>query len=135
MRTTFDAQDSHVGGGMMPQKVAASIDEYVSAFPEGTREALERVRALIHESAPDAVETISYAIPTFDLDGRHVVSFAGYEHHIGLYPVPLGAAGFDDLAPYASGKATARFRLGEPLPDDLIRRVVVHQVERIKSGR
>ena len=118
----------------MAQKAAASIDEYISAFPVETRAALERLRILIHESAPDAVETISYAIPTFDLNGRHVVSFAGYAHHIGLYPAPLGAAGFDDLAPYASGKATARFPLGEPLPEDLIRRCVRHQVERTVSG-
>jgi len=116
------------------QKAAASIDEYISAFPVQTRVVLEQFRTLIHESASDAVETISYAIPTFDLNGKHVVSFAGYPHHVGLYPAPLGAAGFDDLAPYASGKATARFPLGRPLPEELIRRCVRHQVERITSG-
>ena len=71
------------------------------------------MRALIRAAAPDATETISYAIPTFDLNGKHLVHFAGYEKHIGFYPVPSAMTAFaDELAPYKSGKGSAQFPLG-----------------------
>jgi len=114
----------------MPNRsTAESIDEYIAEFPPETQQLLEKMRALIKSSAPDATETISYAIPTFDLNGRHLVHFAGYERHIGFYPVPSAMEAFkDELAPYKSGKGSARFPLGQPLPEDLIRRIVVFRV-------
>ena len=85
---------------MADRDTAGSIDEYIAGFPPETQTVLEEVRVLIRGLAPDAVETISYAIPTFDLSGKHLVHFAGYEHHIGLYPTPSGMAEFEaDLAP------------------------------------
>jgi len=71
---------------MPGRSTATSIDAYIAGFPRETQKALEEVRALIKASAPDATERISYAIPTFDLNGRHLVHFAGYEKHIGFYP-------------------------------------------------
>jgi uncharacterized protein YdhG (YjbR/CyaY superfamily) len=62
---------------MANRSTAGSIDEYIAAFPPETRKVLEEMRALIRAAAPDATETISYAIPTFDLNGRHLVHFAG----------------------------------------------------------
>lgn len=61
----------------MARTTAASIDEYIAQFPAETQTALEEMRAIIRDLAPDAVETISYAIPTFDLGGTHLVHFAG----------------------------------------------------------
>jgi uncharacterized protein YdhG (YjbR/CyaY superfamily) len=90
---------------------------------------LQEVRALIRASAPDATETISYAIPTFDLHG-HLVHFAGYERHVGFYPTGSGVEAFkEDLKPYKSGKGSVQFPLGQPLPRDLIRRIVELRVE------
>lgn len=107
---------------------AATIDEYVTEFPPETREGLEEVRALIKTAAPEATETISYAIPTFDLNG-HLVHFAGYERHIGFYPGPSGIAAFkDELKPYKSAKGSVQFPLDRPLPMDLIRRMVEYRV-------
>jgi uncharacterized protein YdhG (YjbR/CyaY superfamily) len=116
----------------MPEgrSTAGSIEEYIAEFPPETRVALEQVRALIRGVAPDAVETISYAIPTFDLNGRHLVHFAGFAKHIGFYPIPSGMAAFaEDLAPYKQGKGSVQFPLAEPLPLDLIRRIVEFRVE------
>lgn len=113
----------------MTQRHSADIDAYIAGFPVETQAMLSRLRELIGECVPGGVETISYAIPTVDFGGRHVVHFAGYAHHVALYPAPVGAPGFEDLAPYASGKGTARFPIGEPLPEDLIRRVVRYQLE------
>jgi hypothetical protein len=89
---------------MANRSTAGSIDEYIAGSPPETQKALKVVRALIKASAPDATETISYAIPTFDLNGRHLVHFAGYEKHIGFYPVPSGIAAFaEELKPYMRG--------------------------------
>jgi uncharacterized protein YdhG (YjbR/CyaY superfamily) len=113
----------------MPRSTASTIDEYITAFPPETRAVLEELRALISASAPGATETISYAIPTFDLNGRHLVHFAGYAKHVGFYPVPSAMTAFaEELAPYRSGKGSAQFPLGEPLPADLIRRIVAFRV-------
>lgn len=114
---------------MSNRSTATSIDEYIADFPVETRGALEEVRALIHATAPDAVETISYAIPTFDLHGRHLVHFAGYARHIGFYPTGSGIEAFaEELEPYKKGKGSVQFPLGEPIPVELIRRVVEFRV-------
>jgi len=83
------------------------------------------MRQLIHATAPDATETISYAIPTFDLNGKHLVHFAGFQHHIGFYPIPSGMQAFkEELSSYKQGKGSVQFPLDQPLPRDLIRRIV-----------
>jgi uncharacterized protein YdhG (YjbR/CyaY superfamily) len=117
---------------MADRTAVTSIDEYIAEFPDETREMLEEMRALVRSVAPDATETISYAIPTFDLNGKHLVHFAGFKKHIGFYPVPSGIEAFkDELSQYKSGKGSAQFPLGEPLPADLVRRVVEFRVREI----
>jgi uncharacterized protein YdhG (YjbR/CyaY superfamily) len=114
---------------MTGRATAGSIDEYIAGFPPGTQKVLEELRALIRAAAPGAAETISYAIPTFDLNGKHLVHFAGYAKHVGFYPVPSAMAAFrEELLPYKSGKGSAQFPLGQPLPVDLIRRIVAFRV-------
>lgn len=115
---------------MAPRSTATSIDEYIGEFPAETQRVLGEMRALIRTCAPDASETISYAIPTFDLNGRHLVHFAGYAHHIGFYPTSSGIEAFKaELAPFKSARGSVQFPLGEPLPTDLIRRMVEFRVE------
>lgn len=114
---------------MATRSTAGSIDEYIADFPPETQKMLEELRALIKAVAPEATETISYAIPTFDLNGRHLVHFAGYAKHVGFYPVPSGMEAFEDeLEPYRRGKGSAQFPLGQPMPMDLIRRIVEFRV-------
>jgi len=87
------------------------------------------LRTLIKAAAPDATETISYAIPTFDLNGRHLVHFAAFKRHVGFYPIPSAIEAFrEELEPYKSGKGSARFPSGKPLPTDLIRRIIEFRV-------
>ena len=114
---------------MAKRSTANSIDEYIAEFPPETQKVLKELRALIKATAPDATETISYAVPTFDLNG-HLVHFAGYERHIGLYPGASAVATFkEELKPYKSGKGSVQFPLGQPLPADLVRRIVEFRVE------
>jgi len=109
-----------------------SVDEYIAGFPPATARMLQELRALIRSIAPSATETISYGIPTFDLEGTHLVHFAGYGAHIGLYPAPSGIAAFhDEPAPYKRAKGSVRFPLDRPLPSDLIRRMVAFRVEEV----
>lgn len=115
---------------MTPRPTAESIDDYIAGFPLQTQKVLEEVRGLVKGIVPDATETISYAIPTFDLHGKHLVHFAGYEHHVGLYPAPSGMVEFEaELAPYKQGKGSVQFPLDQPLPLELIRRIVEFRVE------
>ena len=117
---------------MASRSTASSIDEYIAEFPSGTQHMLKEMRTLITEVAPDATETISYTIPTFDLNGKHLVHFAGYAKHIGFYPVPSGMSAFrEELSAYKSGKGSAQFPIGQPLPVDLIRRIVQFRVDEI----
>ncbi|MFO7546452.1 MAG: YdeI/OmpD-associated family protein [Trueperaceae bacterium] len=111
------------------------IDAYVETFDGAVRMALEELRDLLREALPGATETISYGIPTFDLNGKHVVHFAGYTQHVGLYPTPSGMKAFDaELARYARGKGSARFPLSEPLPVDLIRRIAAFRLDEVTAA-
>jgi uncharacterized protein YdhG (YjbR/CyaY superfamily) len=115
---------------MASRSSARTIDEYIADFPPETQSTLEEIRALIRAAAPEATETISYAIPTFDLHGRHLVHFAGYAKHIGFYPTGSGIAAFaEELEPFKSGKGSVQFPLGRPLPAELITRIVAFRVE------
>lgn len=124
------------GPAMAERSAAASIDEYLADFPDAVRERLEQIRAVVHEVAPDATETISYAIPTFDLNGKHLVHFAGFSKHVGLYPTPQGMTEFEDaLSAYKRGKGSVQLPLDEPLPVDLIRRIVESRVAEVTGPR
>jgi uncharacterized protein YdhG (YjbR/CyaY superfamily) len=102
----------------------ASIDEYIATFPEATQKILQAIRATIKAAAPEAKEKISYQMPTFDLKGN-LVHFAAFKNHIGFYPTPSGTEAFkDEIAKYQAGKGSIRFPLDEPMPLDLITRIV-----------
>ena len=115
---------------MPAEATPASIDDYIAGFPEEVQSVLRQVRAIIREEAPDAQETISYQIPTFTLAGRHLVYFAGHSKHVAVYPAPVANPGFAaEMAAYGSGKGTAKFRLDQPLPVDVIRKIVKFRIE------
>ncbi|MFU8891298.1 MAG: iron chaperone [Anaerosomatales bacterium] len=114
----------------MDRSAAKSVDEYIEGFPPETRAMLEEIRSLVRGIVPDATETISYQMPTFDLNGAHLVHFAGYDTHIGFYPIPTGIEAFkEELGAYKTGKGSVRFPLDQPLPLDLIRRIVEFRAE------
>jgi uncharacterized protein YdhG (YjbR/CyaY superfamily) len=106
-----------------------TIDEYIAGYPPEVQAILKKVRSTIKAAAPDAVEAIKYQIPTFVLNGN-LVSFAAYKQHIGLYPVPAGTQKFQKaVAVYQTAKSTLRFPLDEPIPYDLISRLVKYLIK------
>jgi uncharacterized protein YdhG (YjbR/CyaY superfamily) len=111
------------------QAIPKTIDEYIAGFPEDVREILQKIRATIREAAPDAQETISYQMPTFTLNGN-LVYFAGFKNHIGFYPIPTGIEKFKkELSVYKQGKGSVQFPLDQPIPYDLIRKIVKFRVK------
>ena len=111
------------------KKGFSSIDEYIAQFPPEIQKILEQVRATIKAAAPDATEKISYQMPTFYQHGN-LVHFAAWNTHIGFYPAPTGMSQFDaELAKYESGKGSVRFPINQPMPLDLITRIVTYRVE------
>jgi uncharacterized protein YdhG (YjbR/CyaY superfamily) len=90
-----------------------NMDEYIAGFPENMQEILEKIRLTIRKAAPEAVETIKYDMPTFTLKGN-LVYFSAFKNHIGFYPPISGSL---------------RFPLDQPIPYDLIRRIVAVRVK------
>ena len=120
---------------IVPGTKFETIDEYVAAFPEDVRRILERVRQTIRKAAPEAVETISYEIPTFKLNGN-LISFAAFKHHIGMYPAPAGTKAYQKaLAPYKAAKASIRFPLAEPIPYELVSQTVLFRLRETQAKK
>ena len=105
------------------------IDSYISKFPADVQVILEKVRATIRHAAPEAKETISYMMPAFKQHGI-LVYFAGWKKHIGLYPPISGEKALEKaIARYAGPKGNLQFPLDEPIPYDLVERIVKLRVK------
>jgi len=119
--------------------IPTNTDEYIKNFPKEVQKILQQIRGAIKKAAPDAKERISYAIPTFTLHGN-LVHFAAYKNHIGFYPVPQKNVTLNkQIAKYRTGKGTLQFPLDEPLPLDLISKIVKVRIkensDRIKAKK
>ena len=102
-----------------------SVEEYIAAFPDDVRPILATIREIVRRRAPEAVESISYHMPTYSLQERPLVFFAGWKTHAALYAVPpFDGELEDELAPFRAAKDTVKFSYRKPLPEDLIGRVV-----------
>lgn len=122
---------------MEPKKSGfTSIDEYIATFPAEIQKILQEIRALIKAAAPEAKEKISYQMPTFDLNGN-LVHFAAFKNHIGFYPTPSGIEAFkEELSGYAGAKGSVQFPIDQPMPLDLMRRIVEYRVaENMKKAK
>lgn len=120
----------------MEKKQYKNIDEYIKTFPAEIQGILEKMRQTIHMAAPDAVETISYRMPAFKLNG-FLVFFAAFKKHIGFYPTSSGIEKFKkELSPYKWAKGSIQFPLNKPIPFDLIRKIVLFRVrENLKKNQ
>ena len=111
-----------------------TVEEYIETFPKDVQTSLVRVRTIIKTIAPDAVESISYDIPTYKINGKPLVYFAAFKKHIGFYALPTGHLEFkDELSHYKQGKGSVQFPLDKPVPFKLIERIVAFRVKEIQS--
>lgn len=108
---------------------AENVDAYIAEFPPDTQKLLAQMRETIRNAAPNSEETISYAIPSYKLNGL-LVHFAGYTNHIGFYPGAGGIAAFaEELSAYKTSKGTVQFPLDQPLPLKLAAKIVKFRVK------
>ena len=112
-----------------------TMDEYITSTPAEVQTILNNIRQLIRELVPEATEKISYQMPTFYLNGN-LVHFAAFKKHIGFYPTPNGIESFqEELSKYKGGKGSVQFPLNQPIPYDLIRRIVLYRVEETSNSK
>lgn len=114
-----------------------SVEEYIAAQPEAPQAALRRVRSAIRKAAPEAVESISYKMPTYKLGGERLLYFAAWKRHFSLYPATqqLIEAFKDELSNYDVDKSTIRFAFSEPVPARLIERIAKFRVLEIAERK
>ena len=111
-------------------RMVANVEEYLEQFEGVCRDRLAQIRQIILKEAPEAVESISYGMPAYKTFGKPLVYFAGYAKHVGLYATPSGHEAFaKELAHYKQGKGSVQFPHNQPLPEDLIRRIVAFRKE------
>jgi uncharacterized protein YdhG (YjbR/CyaY superfamily) len=112
-----------------------NIDEYIALFPEEIQKILVKIRAVIREAAPGAVEKISWRMPTFH-QKENLVHFAVMKNHIGFYPGADGVAAFAaELGEYKTSKGAIQFPLGKAIPYPLIAKITRFRVRAATQKR
>ena len=107
------------------------IDDFLQNVPEPQKTELLRVRTIICDAAPDAEEVISYGMPAYKYNGKYLIGFSPFAHHMSLFPGAAPVAGLaEKLSGYTLSKGTIQFTLEHPLPKDLIREIVAACVAR-----
>ena len=115
---------------MPTQKLTSKeIDKYIASFPDHVQDILENIRKTIRKAAPNAGEIMNYGIPTFTMEGN-LVHFAGFKNHVGFYPTPSGIEKFKkELSKYEGAKGSVQFPLDQPIPYELIGKIVTFRVK------
>ncbi len=116
------------------QKQFKNIDEYIKSSPKDTQGILEKIKGIVQKHCPEALETISYGIPTYDLNGKHLVHFAGFKTHIGFYPTPSGIEAFKkEISKFTWAKGSVQFPVDKPVPFDLIEKIIVFRIKELEK--
>ena len=109
------------------------IDKYIIGFPTEVQEQLNIIRRLVFELAPQVTERICWGMPSYSLNGKFLVHFAGFKKHIGFYISLEELTPFKEkLTAYKTSKGTIQFPLNKPLPVDLIREIIGFQAAQQK---
>jgi uncharacterized protein YdhG (YjbR/CyaY superfamily) len=113
-----------------------SVDEYINQYSGETKNRLSQMRQIIRDEVPAAQEGVMYGLVGYKLDKKPLVYFGGFAHHIGFYATPTGHAAFkQELSKYKQGKGSVQLPLDEPLPVDLIRRIVRYRCDSVLDGK
>ena len=119
---------------LRPKKQPGTMDDYIKAFPKDVQSILGKIRQSIREAVPEAEETISYRMPAFKLKGRVLVYFAAFRRHIGLYP-PAPREFKNEVSAYEGPKGNLKFPISDPIPYDLVTRIVLFRKKAILNKK
>ena len=109
----------------MAMKTRKTVDAYIEDFPKEVRVRLNAMRKTIKKTAPTAVESYSYMMIGYKLDGRPLVYLGGFKNHVGFFAMPSGTAAFKKkLSKYRTAKSAIQFQHDEPLPLKLVEEIV-----------
>jgi len=110
-----------------------NVNNYISQFPQETQKIMQEIRNLIKKIAPDSEENISYGMPAYKTNSKPLVYFAGYKHHIGFYAAPNAHEAFKtELSEFKQGKGSVQFPLNQPMPYNLIIKMIKFKVQENK---
>ena len=113
-----------------------SVGEYIGSFPPEVQKILTQIRGLIKKTAPEAQEAMGYGVASFKLNGKPLIYYAAFKNHIGIYPVPKTEGKLlEEIEKYQTGVGTMRFPLDQPIPFDLIKKVVEYKEKEIKKRK
>lgn len=111
-----------------------SIDDYIKKYPVNVQEILQKFREVIKKQSPQAIEVISYGVPTFKLNGKNLVHFAAFKDHYSFFPTSSPRQVFKkELSKYAGGKGTIIFPLDIEIPWDLIKKITEFRVKELSK--
>ena len=113
---------------------ATTVDAYIASLEGDARTIASRFREIILDVAPGTTETVRYQMPCFLVDGQYLVYFGAWKHHIGLYPIPRLDGDLEaELGPYRTATDTVRFPYKNPVPWDLVQRLIAELVRRLTN--
>lgn len=110
-----------------------SVEEYIENAPEEVQSQLKELRELIKKEAPEAVESISYAMPGYKINNKPLIYFAWWKTHIALYPTSSQMEEIPEVKQYRTGKGTLQFPLNEPLPMPLIKKIIKYRLNEVSK--
>lgn len=112
-----------------------TIDAYIASFPPDIQMLLDKVRQTIRQAAPKAMESISYGLAAYKIEGKPLAYFGGFKHHVGFYGTPDAHDAFkEELKDYKQGKGSIQFPFSKPLPLGLITRIVKYKAQSLKKS-
>ena len=118
----------------MEAKNYKNTEEYILQFPKDVQIILKKIREIVLKTTPNAIESISYGMPAFKLNGKPLVYFAAYKNHIGFYALPSGNEAFKkELLNYKTGKGSIQFPISEEMPWKLINDIVKFRTKEIEA--
>ncbi len=110
------------------------VDDYIIKANPRAQGILKQLRAIVHESSPRAIESIAYGMPAYKLNGKPLIYFAAFENHIGVYATPESHKEFSEqLAHYKQGRGSVQFPLDQPIPYDLVKKMVVYKSKQLSA--
>ncbi len=105
-----------------------AIDVCIRSLPSETQDILQKIREIGRKVVPESTEAVSYGMPTLKLNGKNFFHFCGFKNHIGVYPaIDEEDSKIPELKKYRTGKGTFQFKLSEPIPYDLIEKMIKYR--------